>query len=142
MPLLQMKQQGQRREAEQLVTEARRVLRNLRMTWIDGDLDRLSKLLADVSDSGSIQEYRPVLVERLETAVRTMDEHGYGTAADIAGQLVTLLQRDVGGSRTAQLLKVNVDSLRAVIHARPEASDDLARDIARGLRQLMGEAGT
>lgn len=137
MPLLQMKHRGERREAEQLVTEARRILRNLRMTWIDGDLNRLSALLDEVSERGTIEEARPLLLQRLHAAVHTMDEHGYATAADIARQLVTLLQRGVGGGRTAQLLKVNVDSLRAVIHARPEASDQLARDIVRGLQQLI-----
>ena len=141
MPLLQMKHRGERREAEQLVTEARRVLRNLRMTWIDGDLDRLSRLLGEVSDNGTIDNYKPVLLDRLQSAVRTMDEHGYDTAAGIAGQLITLLERGAGGGRAAQLLKVNVDSLRAVIHARPEASNELARDIARGLEQLIGPPG-
>ncbi len=141
MPLLQMKQRGERQEAEKFITEARHVLHSFRMTWIDGDLDKLSRLLAEVSASGEFEALRPVLQERLQSAARTMEEHGYDRAAEIAGQLLDLLGRSGTSGRTAQLLKVNVDSLRAVIHARPEAADQLAQQIVEGLQQLAGPPG-
>lgn len=140
MPLLQMKRQGEHAAAERLVTEARHVLRDLRMAWIDGDLDGLVELLATASSGSDIAALRPLLVARLEAAVRTMEEHGYPSGARIAEQLIRLLGHGERSERTAQLLKVNIDSLRAVIRSRPGASDELAREIVRGLQVLTGEA--
>lgn len=138
MPLLQMKQRGERAAAERLVTDARQLLRALRTRWIDSDLDGLAGLLAGVPTGAELEALRPELLLRLEAARLALDEHGYPGGARIVRLLLELLQHGEASDRTAQLLKVNIASLRAVVRSDPGSSDALARDVARSLGLLAG----
>lgn len=139
MPLLSMAQRGERQAAENLVTEARRVLRGLRLAWIDKELDPVRQHLRGIATARDLAAARSRLRSGLEEAGAVMEEHGHSAAAGVAGQLVQMLGRPVLTDRTAQLLKVNLDRLHGLLRAPPAEADRLAAEIAASLR-VSGKA--
>lgn len=140
MPLLSMAQKGERQAAEALVTEARRVLRGLRLAWIDQELEPVRRHLRGIATARELSAARSRLRSGLENAGAAMAEHGHSAAASVAGQLVQMLGRPVLTDRSAQLMKVNLDRLHGLLRAPPAEAERLAEEVAASLRG-SGKAG-
>jgi len=138
MPLLAMAQRGEREAAERLVSEARQVLRSLRLAWIDAELGPVRAALAAVSSRRDLEAARPRLRDGLEAAAAAMADHGFPEAAAIALELERFLGRAAASDRLGQLLKVNADRLHALLRARPAEAEQLAAEIATTLRLPQG----